>query len=221
MRIYFFTILVLIGINTLQAQLNIKVGYTVTYTNPSVTNAILNDYNSANEFLTDGFNELHYLHGMQGGLRYRIDDVAFEATWHNKYNTLRSSGLDINDNDISRDLRFRYGSYSLGMEAYLTRNVGLGGTFDLTNVRFRTDVAGVDNVYTISSEWGSSSHFYLSINMPGNDILTFSLKPYVQIPWSSVNLNPLQTELGTPSLAEPNEKYLNFGLQLVFYNGIW
>jgi len=69
-----------------------------------------------------------------------------------------------------------------------------------------------------------SSHFHLSLNVESNDILTLSIKPYVQVPWSKLNVIPLHEELlpnDTVNADDFKEDFLNFGIMLVFYNGNW
>ena len=161
---------------------------------------------------------------MLAGLRYRIGDVALEATWGNKFSTLKSVGTNpIDNSNFSRNLLFRYTNYSIGLEGYLTNFLGLGASIDLDRVRFRSDIVGIDKPYTVFTSWGYGSHFYLSLNLPSSDVLTLSIKPFVQIPWSITDVSPLHNDLSTTPVDDViyQEKFLNFGVQLVFYNGVW
>lgn len=211
----------------LQAQLNIKVGYGLSYVNPDVSHRITDQYNTEQaEDLTQSFKEWHFLHGMTAGLRYRVRDIGLEATWTNKYSTIRSAGEDATGTDISRDLFFRIGSYGIGLETYITEEIGVGVSFDVENYRIRTDVASVDNRFTILSQWAYGSHFNMSFNLSGSDLLTLSIKPFVHIPWSSVDLSKLQVEVNnvdpeTVNTNDYNERFINFGIQFIFYNGQW
>ena len=70
------------------SQLNIKVGYTGGFTSAPDLNNIVRRFNE--DFtgkyggkLDDALNEIRSMHGLEIGLRYRINRVGFELSWHN------------------------------------------------------------------------------------------------------------------------------------------
>lgn len=210
----------------LLAQLNIKIGYNIGYTNPTLNNEIITRFNEDHTYV-GGLKELHTLHGIQAGLRYRVGNLGLEATWNNKFQSTETSGTNPNTNtSLYRKLSFRYGSYSFGTELYLSEFIGLGASIDADNIRYRLESIKNGTRSEIFSQWGLGSHFYISLNIPGNDILTLSIKPYVQIPWTKTDISNLETSLNPdyiPAIDESDyqQDYLNFGIMLIFYNGEW
>ena len=224
---FLFFVLMLIGfINPkATAQMNIKIGYSLGYSNPKILNDITTRYNADRPWLEKSFKELHTTNGLVAGVRYRLADIGLEFTWHNKFKVFRSEGLDpATEKKYFQDIYFRYSSFSLGFENYLFEKFGWGASIDYSNVRFRTESTDIQSRFTISQQKGLSSHFYLSINTRSNDLLTLSIKPYVQIPWSKLNIFDLEKSLHPSSTATEDqfkEDFINFGIMLVFYNGQW
>ena len=226
LRFLFLVIIITISFQpTASAQLNIKIGYSLGFSNPKILNDITARYNADRPWLERSFKELRTTNGLIAGLRYRLGDVGLEFTWHNKFKIFRAEGLDPStDKKYFQDIYFRYSSFSLGFENYLFDKFGWGASIDYSSARFRTESTDIENRSTISNKNGLSSHFYLSINTRSNDILTLSIKPYVQIPWSKISVFDLEKSLHPSSTGVEDqfqEDFINFGIMLVFYNGQW
>lgn len=205
----------------LSAQLNIKVGYGLGYSPAKISNQITTDHDARMPWLEESLGEMHLLNDMQFGLRYRVGQVGIEASFVNKFKTYRSNGIDpATEQSFFRDLFFRYSSISLGFENYLGK-FGYGASLDANWARFRMEVTGREDRFIVTNPFAWGSHFHLSYNIDSGDLLTISIKPYLQIPWTKFDLYELEQELN-PVAAEPGgfkEDFLNFGIMLVFYNG--
>ena len=207
------------------AQLNIKVGYGISYVNAETDNAIIQRYNEQFSFLDNPMDELRFLNNFIVGLRYRIDNIAIEANFENRFKTLESTGIDpISNNNFDRDLLFKNVSYSIGLESYLTKNIGLGVSINWDHLRYRTKTQNSDR-YEILRDNGFSSEVHLSLNLQGSDIITLSIQPYAQIPWTKMFLADLEREIN-PDVsalidADYSADYMNFGVKFIFYNGQW
>ena len=67
-----------------------------------------------------------------------------------------------------------------------------------------------------------SSHFYISLNVYGNENLTIALQPYVQIPLTKFDLTNLENDLNTGvNLDNYEEGFMTYGLKLIFQNGAY
>jgi len=67
---------------------------------------------------------------------------------------------------------------------------------------------------------GFSSHFFVSLNIEGSNILSISLQPYIHIPWTKFNLTELESELDTGvGLTDFEDGFMNYGIRLIFRNG--
>jgi len=218
-------ILCLFYTTTIFAQLNIKVGYGISYVNAEVDNQIIKRYNEQFSFLDNPMQEVRFLNGFLVGLRYRIDNFAIEANFENKFNTLESTGIDpISNHNFNRDLLFKYTSYSIGLESYLTEYIGLGVSIDWDHLRYRSETQNADR-YNVLKDNGFSSEVHLSLNLQGNDVITLSIQPYVQIPWTKMFIAELENEIN-PDVAAVidtnySADYMNYGVKFIFYNGQW
>ena len=227
MRFYFkcFSLLFFIcfALN-LEAQFSLKVGYNFGKTNPSIANGIIERYNETNDFFADELEEIKWMSGFDLGVRVRNEFVAAELSWGNKYNRQFAEGTDpLTDDDYFREVFLRFGSYSFGLESFIGQ-FGFGSTIDLNRASVRTRDTNERKKYKVVAETGFSSHFFLSYHFEASETTSFSLRPYIQVPWKGVNLYNLEQELN-PEFASTaieddyNERFLNFGIQVLFFNG--
>ncbi len=204
----------------ISAQMNIKIGYSIGYMKAPTTNTIIGEFNQNHSFYENQLEDFKFLHGVLVGLRYRVNDVAFHLDWNNKFNLLQGSGVDSSGVAAYQKLYFKNSSYGFGLEFFGSERFSLGGTIDLNALRYRNQNNEITTKTTILKDYSWGSHFYVSINIEGTDILTLNLQPYIQIPWSSFDLHTLDNALNTKNTTDKiSEKYLNFGLRIVFSNG--
>lgn len=210
---------------SLEAQVSFKVGYSIGLTNPEVSNGIIERFNAKKTFYTDPLEEFNTLSGFALGIRLHNDLAAIELSWDNKYNRMYAEGNDPANNNVNdfREVFLRFGSYSLGVESFLGP-VGIGGTIDLNRSSIRTRYTGQAKKRKVLGENGLSSHFFLSYNFEASDFTAFSVKPYIQIPWRGIDLYKFEEELNPEfaATADPGnyrEKFLNYGIMVIFYNG--
>ncbi len=210
-----FLIVFLTSIGHLTAQFNIKIGYSIGYMQAKSTNDIINSFNDSHANYESPLENFRFLHGVLVGLRYRLNDVAVHLDWNNKFNLLQGSG-----GENYQKIYFKNSSYSFGLEFFGTEHFSLGGTIDLDALRYRTQTNLMTTKTTLLNDYGFGSHFYVSINIEGTDILTLNLQPYVQVPWTSYDIHALDNALNAKNLDEKlAEKYLNFGIRIIFSNG--
>ena len=228
MRHYFKYILLLTLFcftTNLQAQFSFKVGYNYSRANTSISNDIIQRFNANNPFL-EPLGTIDFLSGFDLGLRLRNEFVGAEISWGNKYNRQFADGINPATNtEEFREIFLRFGSYSLGLESY-AGPIGFGATIDLNRVSFRNRDFEDDNKRRVLAETGFSSQFFLSIHFEASETTSFSLRPYVQIPWKGVNLFSLEQELNPEFAATAvdtgdayTERFTNFGIQVLFFNG--
>lgn len=208
----------------LDAQFSLKVGYNLGSTNPVVTNGIIERFNENNSFYADPLEEFRWLSGFDLGVRYQNEYIAAELSWGNKYNRQFAEGTNpATDDDEFREIFLRFGSYSFGLES-LIGSVGFGSTIDLNRASFRTRDTDESRKSRVLAETGFSSNFFLSYHFEASETTSFTFRPYVQVPWKGVNLFELEEELNPEFASTANrddyvERYLNFGIQIIFFNG--
>lgn len=214
-----FFIFFLVSIGNINAQLNIKIGYSIGYVQADSTNKLIQDFNNGHQY-DKPLEEFKILHGVLVGLRYRINDVAIHLDWNNKFNLLKGSGTDASGISGFQKVFFKNASYGLGLEFFGTEKFSFGGTIDFDVLTYRLQNDGLPDKATILNDYGLGSHFYVSINIEGSDILTLNLQPYVQIPWTSYDIHALDNAINDKdSNQRLAEKYLNFGVRIIFSNG--
>ncbi len=207
------------------AQINVKVGYSAGYTNPKVYNNIIKQFNDNNPWLDKSMGKLAVLHGLHLGFRYKISNFGFELSWANKYGQKTSSGIlpNTTDTTFERELNLRMNELSFAYENYIGPII-LGASIDGIMYNFKTKVTGTDGRYPIGAkQYGLASTFTLGISLEANDRMSVCIKPYVQMPWTMINLRSVDLELNENNSLPPEtdyeQRFLNFGVMLIFYNG--
>lgn len=203
-----------------KAQVNFGVGYSLGYLNPDNDQKIFRDFNRNTPWLESELDPIHLIQGLHLSLRYRLDFVAIDFSWRNRFRSRRATGIDPATNaSFKRVLTHRYISYSLGLESF-AGPFSYGGSIDLENFGIRTEVTGVDGDFTIFSKYGFGNHFFISYTLDAGDNLGFSIRPYLHIPWQKYDIAPLAEEVnGDISTNKLEDSYLNFGIMFVFFNG--
>ena len=220
-----FILFILFGIflsTSLSAQFNIKVGYQYALTKPTTHNKIIDQIN-ANNSSFDNYNELKSLksfHGVTFGPRYRAGFVGLNLDWAPKFQVIEFDGINpITDVSEFRKLYYRLDSYSLGVEFFI-KQFSFGASYDWNRLRVRTENTERTDRHAIFNDKSTSSHFFVSLNVYGNENLTIALQPYVQIPWTNFDLTDLENDLNTGvNLNDYEDGFMNYGLRLVFQNG--
>jgi hypothetical protein len=205
-------------INGITAQLNIKAGYSGSYTDPTINNGILQEYNAERPWFEKKLEDVNFLSGIVLGARYRFDFVAVDVSWYGRFKRISAEGIDPTlSTNFKRQLNYNFNSYSFGIENFIG-SFSLGGSIDLNKTDIRTKKTGREDRFSVVDQWGYGSHFFISYNLQSTQ-LQFSVRPYVQIPWTNVDLTPLSEELELSTTADQNENFMNFGIMFIFFNG--
>jgi len=208
---------------SLQAQLNVKVGLSAGYINDAFENSIIQRYNEANTWQDEPLDELRIMPGIDLGLRQKFEFLAVEASWKNKFQNLDSKGIRPGEEEkFVRDLFYTINSYSVGADIFITKKISLGATYDRTIYFVKSKNTGDTERRENIKQNIPGSHFHASFEFESSNNLSISLRPFVQMTWSDVNLFGIEKEL-FPETNEPmedfNTRFRQFGLMLVFYNG--
>jgi len=204
------------------AQFNFTAGYTYGRTPSGTNNDIIQQLNDNNSSLTnfESAKEINGLHGAHFGVQTRFDVVALSLSWNSKVQVSDFRGDNSTNMSIFTELFYRVSSTSLGLEFFPIEKFSFGGTIDLNRLRIRSENNVDSDRFTLMRDSGLSSHFFVSLNIEGNDILSISLQPYVQIPWTNFDLTELESELDTGvGLTDFEDGFMNYGIRLIFRNG--
>ena len=208
----------------ISAQLNIKVGYSLGFTQESIVSEIVDLFNQSviqNErvMLDIPLKGIGTMHGINLGFRYRLSDVgAFELSWENLGSDSKALGEYPNGSLYEYDIFYSFNQYFLTYNTYFG-NLGIGSGVGYNNVIIQERIAQSDNKrsFDIPNQWVARIH--LDYSFGSSTSVGLSLQPYVQFPITKVNMNSLADRLGVDPLSSPDESFITFGLSLVFYNG--
>ena len=212
----------LFSATSLQAQLNLKVGYSLGVMNPSFTNQIMKSYNQENPWLDQKLKDLNLMNGLMIGFRNRWEYIGLELSWTSKIAERDAAGLDPSLNaNIQRFINWRYSSFSGGLEIIID-DVSIGATLDASDIAIKTEYTGSDGEEVILDDFFLSSHLYVNYEIKTGTFLAIAFRPYIQIPWKRVSVYDFEQHLFPDSPSDPadfDENYFNFGLMFIFFNG--
>lgn len=221
-------LLILIGcffsFNSL-AQFNARVGYQYSYfkTGTKVHNTIIDQFNANNNSTLDNYQEMSNLKGFHGillGGRYRFQPVALNVELTSMFQRISSEGIEpTSGKTFFKEHYYGIVSYSSGLEFFVGK-FSFGGTLDINRLRIRAENDVRPDRHIILRENSFSSHFFVGINLDGNDHLSLSIQPFVQIPWTQFDLTGLESQLDTGANVEDfKDGFLNYGIRVIFNNG--
>lgn len=213
-------IILLFGIYCpLSAQFNVAVGYGLGYTPAVETNALVADFNTVFDATYNGkpMQELHFLHGINLGARWKFDNVAFELNWENLNRTREALGETEADQLFRKTIFYTVNNYSASLESALgSLGFGIGGGF--RNFKIKEEIASTGETTPFLEDTQFFIKPYFSINLLGGDKISLSIKPYLSIPFNNISLDALSEELELgPS--DRNERLWMGGVTFVFYTG--
>ena len=221
-RVFFFAAALICALPG-WGQLNLKIGYGLGLMNPANTNDIMDRVNQQNPWFDDDFRDLNLISGVTIGFRNRWDFIGLECSWTAKLARRKAEGLRPSDNTTFRqELFFRYNSFSAGAE-FFSGPFAVGGTIDGSDYILRTEFSDETETIRLVDDFHVTSTFYISYELITSDVLSLAFRPYVQVPWTNINVYGMEEHFFPNSTTQPEafqENLLNFGLQLLFYNGV-
>lgn len=199
-------------------QVNIKIGYNLGILNPQINNQILADFDDLNNDLLEiPLGDLHVMHGIGFGFRYKIDSYALELSWDNYSQSKNGIGETSNGGFFQQELFYSMNQFSFGFENYFGV-FGLGSAVVWNKVKIKDRIANSDSKKTLVSENQLNLKINASYNFRNKRMVGLSLKPFVQIPLSNISLDNLADELNV-NAPDQEESFLIWGISFIFYNG--
>lgn len=220
-KLFILSILILLASSKSSAQFHISTGYELGYHFPDRYNDIVDRYNQQHEFLTQPLDDLKIMHGVLLGLRYQVEDfLAFDLRWTYRFGNAESFGTDPSTMEAWRKNLFqRQYIFSFGLENRFN-SLGYGATVDYNRAAIRIERSADGPKEDLLKDAYFSSTFFLSFTTNPSNLVRLSIRPYIQVPWTKFDLNPLDAELNdTANTEEIKEGLMNVGIMFVFLNG--
>ncbi len=216
----FLIITVFLFPSWVSAQFNVTTGYELSYQFSDNFNDIIQKFNTQNDFLDSNLEELKIMHGLQLGLRYEVENIlAFTLGWKYRFKNSTASGTEPTTlTNVKRELFIRQNVLSVGFENQFGF-IGYGATLDYNRVGFKQEIDN-NSKKKISTDHHFGSTFYLNFISPRSNQIRLSVRPYIQIPWTKMDLAKLDMELNeTVNTEKIEEGFMNFGIMFIFLNG--
>lgn len=219
------TLVLALSTVTLDAQVNIKIGYSVAQSFPKVNNQFIADLNHVRSQAFDDFTpmkDLGFMYGITLGVRYGIGIGNLEFSWERLSIDRKSIGIDrptVIQQATASPYEISY-SFNQLFVTYESRFgiLGIGSSVGVNRVGISAPTTNSDDKDRLLSESQIMSRFHVSLNFEGNSSVAISLKPFIQIPLTDIDLSPAIDILDTAT-TEKKETFPLVGLSLIFYNG--
>ncbi|MBP7273457.1 MAG: hypothetical protein KA974_06425 [Saprospiraceae bacterium] len=219
-----YTILSLLCIgfcaNQAFAQLSIKVGYDLSYSQNYQFNTIIEAYNRRQTTLDKSFKNFHTYNGLQvGGRLSPTDNIGFELGWHGGFKTLKSSGTNPADQTaFTQQLAISKNTISLGTEVIINDLLGIGGAYEYNLFNVRSKTTGIANNFTFKDNY-SAARVMATIHLHGSELISLAIRFHYQIPIEAIDYTNFNAELNNISSPTLLEKIHTFGISLILFNG--
>lgn len=200
----------------LLAQLNIKVGYNMSYQDLNRTHEALTLANMANESIDQKYRDIHFMNGLELGLHYQLTSFfALEASWINGSTRKSTLAGRVNGTNIENQVRVTMSEYSIAGEL-MFGVMGVGTSYGLRSYKHKGKIDATRFV-NLSEDTALSSRFYAIIKLKSTKS-AFAIKPYYQFPYQYTNISNFNTRVNGTKPVALEDPY-SFGISFVFYNG--
>ena len=203
---------------TALSQINLKIAYDGAWSAAPRVNEILDQYNTVNaSVLNEPVAGIHWMHGIDMGIRYHLGPSAIDLSWESLGNTTTAVELS-GDSGTEKTLYFRLNHLSLANE-FLMGPIGMGASLDLGFYRMESRLSGTSARRKLASGTPLASRFFVSLYIRGSDTLRFVIRPYYRYQWTDALPVSGLSEYLTGQTDSGKEKFHHFGLSFCFYNG--
>lgn len=217
MRLHLTPFLWLVTVSAF-GQVNLKAGYALAALNAPNYDAVISAHNDAYAHVyNEPFPMLDFLHGLDLGVEYRWETVAIEAGWRVKRNRQEAKGTLAPRGNIRNNLTTSLASFYTGLVQYYGP-IRIAGTIDYSYVRMKMDFQEPAKLTVLSSN-GWSSQFSAGVVFGGKGSVSLVISPFVQVSWTDYGISELRESLSESVLMPAHERFLNYGVTLLFLNG--
>ncbi len=197
------------------AQINLKTGYNFSIlSNPGLNDAI--SFFNTSQGYTTPFQRINWMHGIEGGIRFKSGLHGFELTYQGAYKGTKATGQN---GDITYTDRLKFATHSLaGGYQVSDRLFGIGT--DLQYQLYKTKLTpGQSGAPFKNGQNMFALKFYVMLTLKGGKGVDMAIQPYYVHPFKDYNLQPLKDYFSVEPFSPPNERWNRLGLTILFYNG--
>jgi hypothetical protein len=218
-KLYTF-IFLFIWSNHAKTQINAMAGYVYGYSNIPALNGIIDSFNTKTPKLSSAMSHVNSTHGMVLGLRYRLPYLSLEFSWANSFGRV-SNRSTAGATEVKNTLSFKSSTFSLGGELYFGK-FGIGGSFDLNTYKVATTKPGFNPRDGAHDESSLTNHIFFSLEVPINERMSMSFRPYIQMPTTVFDFYKTAVHLNTEAGVNGGQfqnRITTYGIKIIFFNG--
>ncbi len=201
---------------SLNAQINIKAGYSFSLVHDEAIDQLIDEVNQAGAYDRD-FKNFRWMHGFDVGLRFKSGPHALEISYLGGYrHLLANTNNPAGGSDLIDKLIFDTESFGLGYQlsdGYFGIGAELQYQWYYTKARLTLPDRSFKDVQEM---WATK--LYLMLILEGSGSVTAVIEPYCILPTTGYNAQPLQEYMET-TIHPSNNRWTRFGLSFLFYNG--
>ncbi|MBX2814761.1 MAG: hypothetical protein KTR24_02145 [Saprospiraceae bacterium] len=196
------------------AQFNLVSGYDLSLGGSERLNEIIDVFNQ--EAVGPDLRAVRLHHAFRIGLQYRLRFGAIETTFTRSFNRQRIEEIDFGSTLDDLVLSHGISTYSAGFE--VGKTFLIGAMMNYHRVRYEADFE--NQVGSTHRDDALGTRLYLGIQSGGDGNVSIALKPYVQMMWSDIDLQPLASTLTSTSCRACFERRpMYVGLAITIQNG--
>lgn len=204
------------------SQLNMKAGFTSLYTPATEFNADINAFNVQEESkLQNPIPDLHFLNGLQIGVRYTFDKMSTDLTWENTLRKRSGFGEDSTRTLFQKEYFFNLNSLSFNLEAHLSSNFHFSVGIGRRNFRIKRQINGSKKRIDIFEN--PSQHYFVQIKpifiLSPKSKTPLAITPFFLYPISLTEITDFKRDIGLNNTDPAFERFTSFGLSIVYYYG--
>ncbi len=196
------------------AQINLKSGYNFSIPSADGLNEVIRSWNQKQSY-TSSFHKLTWLHGFEAGIRFRTGVHALELTYQGAYNVLKAEGTDNNE-AFTDKIKIAVHSGAIGYQvADGLFGAGVDLQYQFYKDKFEGGLSG-DVFKDVQKMTALKAYFMFTLQ--GGQGIDMALQPYYILPFTEFDAQPLANYFQVET-SEKKEKWIRFGLTVLFYNG--
>lgn len=205
------------------SQLNMKAGFTSLYTPATQFNAEVNAFNEANaERLQNPIPELHFLNGLQVGVRYTFDRMSTDLTWENTLRKRVGFGEDPDTKSLfEREYFYNFNALSFNLEAHLSSSFHFSVGVGRRNLRIRREINGSNKRIDIFDT--PRQHYFVQVKpifiLSPRSKTPLAITPFFLYPISLTDVTDFKSDIGLSNSEPVSDRFMSFGLSIVYYYG--
>lgn len=199
-----------------KSQINISIGYDLSYYPVSEINMLIDQINADLAFDKD-LKKVHLINGLQVGFKYKSETTSAFLSISGKMKSTKSNLTNASGESLTYKIsnQFLTGSFGLSANAGI---IGFGSSIDYNINQMQLDFEQMfDHKHKFN---GWSNRVFLNIETPGSNNVSLSIQPYAQFFWKKWDLRDVQADFSNQTPVTPlNQTLNNFGITFIFNNG--